>query len=254
MTVPNTGVSAAGLGPPLDTTLAVAGGRDVSGAAGTGLATAGAATAACPGAERLGAGGSGWTSGLPGAAGVGSAGGAATTDPDAAALGLLMAGWAGAGSFLTESEAGRGAWGSGAAGCCPRREAAGAEASLPPGFSGKADGAASSALLPEATGGVGADAELRRPPNDKVNDAGSEGAVVADGAEEGAAPLVGGPPNEKPVLVPLSDIPPKLMTPEEPAVVGGRLLKTPAVELGALVLAVAGVAGPVKLKGDGLGG
>lgn len=194
MTVPNTAVSAAGLGGTLETALAVVGGLDASEVTGPALGVVAAVTAVCPGTGREGAGdaGSVLMSGTPVAAGVASAEGTRRLGPGAAALGLLPAGWAGAGSFLTESEVCRDAWGSGPDCCGPRSEAVDAETSLEPGFSGKDDDVASSVLLAEEPGRVGADAELRRPPNDSVgNDAGRGAAEVVDGgADRGTVLLV----------------------------------------------------------------
>lgn len=87
---------------------------------------------------------------------------------------------------------------------------------------------------------MGADAELRRLPNDVGNDAGKGAAVAAEGgADEGAMLLICWPPNEKLVLLPLRDKPPKLITPEDPVLVSGRLPKTPVEELLVLVLVLA---------------
>lgn len=106
VTVPNTAISVAGLGATLETTLEVVGGLDVSGATGTALGTAGVVTAVCPGTGwvEAGDGGSVLTSRTPEVAGAASAEGAATLVVDATVPGLLTAGWARAGSFLTESE------------------------------------------------------------------------------------------------------------------------------------------------------
>lgn len=194
MTVPNTVVSAAGLGGTLETAPAVVGGLDTSAVTGPALGVVAAVTAVCPGTGREGAGdaGSVLMSGTPVAAGVASAEGARRLDPGAAAAGPLPAGWAGAGSFFTESEVCRDAWGSGADCCSPRSEAADAETSLVPGFSGRDDAAASSVLLAEKSSRVGVDAALRRPPNDSVgNDVGGGAAEVADGgADEGTVLLI----------------------------------------------------------------
>lgn len=69
---------------------------------------------------------------------------------DATVVGLLITllttGDVRMGSFLTESEVCRGAWGSRAGCCCPGSDTAGAEASLLPGFSGKADNVVSSVI------------------------------------------------------------------------------------------------------------
>lgn len=252
---PNTAVSAAGLGATLETVLAVVGELDVSGVTGPALAVAAAVTAVCSGTEREEAGdaGSVLMSGTPVAAGVASAEGARKLVLGAMAPGLLLAGWAGTGCFLTVSEVCRGAGGSGADCCGPRSEAVDAETSLLPGFSGKDDDVASSVLLAEDTGRVGADAELRRPPNDMVGkDVGREVAVVADGgADEGTGLLVCWLPNEKLDLLPLRDIPPKLRTPEDPALVRGRLLKTLVGAPLVLVLAAGGTVVAVTEEGTG---
>lgn len=131
-------------------------------------------------------------SGTPVAAAAASAG-AGRLEVGAAASGLLPAGGAGAGSFFAGSGVCRGAWGSGADCCGPGSEAADAEASPVPSFSDRDGDVASSALFAEGTGRVGADAELRRPPNDKEeNEVGRGVAVVAGGgADGGAVPLVG---------------------------------------------------------------
>lgn len=86
---------------------------------------------------------------------------------------------------------------------------------------------------------MGADPELRGLPNDKVGSDVGRGVAVDAGEEEGAVLLVGWPPNEKLVLVPLKNRPPKLIAPEEPALVSGRLPKTPVEELLGLGLAAA---------------
>lgn len=88
-------------------------------------------------------------------------------------------------------------------------------------------------------GRVGADPELRGLPNDKVGSDVGRGVAVDAGEEEGAVLLVGWPPNEKLVLLPLKNRPPKLIAPEEPALVSGRLPKTPVEELLGLGLAAA---------------
>lgn len=275
VTVPNTVVSVAGLGATLETAAEVVGGPAVSAVTGTAPGVVAAVTAVCPGTGRVGAGdaGSVLPSGTAAAAGAASVAGARRPAPDATALGLPATGWTEVGSLLTGSDAGRGAWGGGAACCCPRSEAVDAETSLVPGFSGKADDAASSVLLAEDAGGVGTDAELRRPPNDNVgNDAGRGVAVVAaGGAHGGTVLLVGWLPNEKAVLLPRKDTPPKLTSPGDPVLVGGRLPKTPAEELLVLALVAAaaaavlagteevtggsacfpGTTGPVKLKAEG---
>lgn len=190
VTVPNATESAAGLGAAL----AVAGALGASAGTGPALGVGAAVTAGCPGAERDGGeAGSVLTSGTPVAAAVASAEGAGRLELGAAASGLLPVGWAGAGSFFTGSGVCRGAWGSGADCWGPRSEAADAEVSLVPSFSDKDGDGASSELFAEGTGRVGADAELRRPPNDKVeNDVGRGVAVVAGGgADGGAVPPVG---------------------------------------------------------------
>lgn len=276
MTVPNTAVSAAGLGATLATAAEVAGGPAGSAVAGAAPGLVAAVAAVCPGTGRGEAGdvGSVLPSGTAGAAGVASVAGARRPALDATVLGPLVTSWTKVGSLLTGSGAGSGAWGDGAACCCPRSEAVDAETSLVPGFSGKDDDAASSALLAEDAGGVGTDAELRRPPNDNVgNDTGRGVAVVAaGGAHGGTVLLVGWLPNEKLVLLPLRDTPPKLISTGVPALVAGRLPKTPVEELlvlallaaaaGAAVVAVTeevtggsacfpGTTGPVKLKADG---
>lgn len=244
MTVPNTVVSAAELGVALGTALEDGGALDASVVTGTAAGVVAAVTAVCPGTDRVGGGdaGSVLTSGAPVAAGRASAEGARRLALDAAAPELLAAGWVGAGSFLTESEACRGAWGSWVDCCCPRTEAVDTdftEISLSLGFSGQDADAASSVLLAEDTGRVGADAELRRLPNDKVgNGVGRGVAVVAGGgADKGTVLFVCWFPNEKPVLLLLRDIPPKLITPEDPALVSGRLPKLPAEEVLVLVAA-----------------
>lgn len=276
MTVPNTAVSVAGLGATLETAAEVVGGPAVSAVTGTALGVVAAVTAVCPGTGRVEAGdaGSVLPSGTAVAADAASVAGARRLALDAMALGPPATGWTEVGSLLTGSDAGRGAWGGGAACCCPRGEVVDAETSLVPGFSGKDDDAASSALLAEDAGGVGTDAELRRPPNDNVgNDAGRGVAVVAaGGAHGGTVLLVGWLPNEKLVLLPLRDTPPKLISPGVPALVGGRLPKTPLEKLLVLALVAAaaaaavvavteevtggsacfpGTAGPVKLKAEG---
>lgn len=129
---------------------------------------------------------------------------------------------------------------------------------------------AASVLLPEDVGTVGADAELRRLPNDKAGRDVGRG-VAAAAAEDGAVLLVCWPPNGKLVLLPLSDSPAKLITLEGPALVSGRLPKMPVEELPGLgpataarVTAVAATeevtggsagfpstTGPVKLNPEG---
>lgn len=249
MAVPNATVSVARLEATLATELEVVGGPGVSRATGTVLGAVAAVTAGCPGAESVeaGAAGSVLTSGTAGAAGVASAPGATRLELDAAEPGLLTAGCTRAASFFPESEVCRGAGGSGAAWCCPRSEAVDAEASLLSGFSGEAEDVASSVLLPEDTGRVGADAELRRLPNDKVgNEVGRGAAVVADGgADGGTVLLVCWLPKEKLVLLPLGAIPLKPITPEDAALVRGRPPKMPVEELLALGLAPAGAPVPV---------
>lgn len=244
--VPNTTVSVARLGATLATELEVVGGPGVSTATGTALGAVAAVMVVCPGAGSVEAGdaGSALTSGTAGAAGVASAPGATRLELDAAGPGLLTAGCARAASFLTESEACRGAWGSGADCCCPRSEAD-AEISPLSGFSGEADAVASSVLLPEDAGRVGVDAELRRLPNDRVgNEVGRGAAVVADGgADGGTGLLVCWLPKEKLVLLPLGAIPLKPITPDDPALVRGRPPKMPVEEL--LVLMLAAAAAPV---------
>lgn len=190
VTVPNTAASVAGLGATLGTELEDGGAPDASTATGPALGVVAAGMAACPGTESgEGDAVSTLTSGAPGAAGVASAEGTTGLVLGPVALGLLPAGWAGAGSFLTESVC-RGAWGSWADCCCPRSEVD-AEASLLPGFSGKGDDVASSVLLPEDTGRLGADAELRRLPKDSVgNDVGREVAAVAGGGAGGGTVLL----------------------------------------------------------------
>lgn len=194
VTVPNATESAAGLGAALEAALAVGGALGASAGTGPALGVGAAVTAGCPGVEREGGeAGSVLTSGPPVAGAVASAEGAGRLELGAAASGLLPVGWAGAGSFFTGSGVCRGAWGSGVDCCGPRSEAADAEASLVPSFSDKDGDGASSELFTEGTGRVGADAELRRPPNDKVeNDVGRGVAAVAGGgADGGTVPLVG---------------------------------------------------------------
>ena len=112
-----------------------------------------------------------------------------------------------------------------------------------PGFSGRADDAAASELLPEHVGRVGADSELRGLPNDKLGSDVGRGVAVDGGAEEGAVLLVDWPPNEKLVLLLPKNRPPKLNSPEEPALVSGRLPKTPVEELLGLGLGLAATVG-----------
>lgn len=100
-------------------------------------------------------------------------------------------------------------------------------------------------------GRVGADPELRGLPNGKVGSDVGRGVAVDGGVEEGAVLLVGWPPNEKLVLLPLKNRPPKLIAPEEPALVSGRLPKTPVEELLGLGLAAAvGAAAEVDSGGS----
>lgn len=243
--VPNAAASVAGLGAMLATELDVVGGTGVSTATGPVPGAAAAVTAGCPGAESTGTGdaGSVLTSGTADAVGVASALGATRLGPDAAGPGLLTVGGARAASFLTESDACRGAGGRGANGCCPRSEAVDAAASLLSGFSGEADGVASSVLFAEDTGGVGADTGLRRLPNDKVgNEVGRGAAVVAGGGVDGGTVLllVCWLPKEKPILLPLGAIPLKLPPAGDAVLVRGRLPKMPVEELLALVPAAAG--------------
>lgn len=105
VTIPNTGVSVAGPGAALETALEVVGGLDVSGATGMVLEAPGAVMVAGPGTETVGPGdgGSVLTSGTPGAVGAASAAGARTLVLAASVPGLLMAGWARAGSFFPGS-------------------------------------------------------------------------------------------------------------------------------------------------------
>lgn len=267
MTVPNTAASVVGLGAALGTALEVVGVLDASVVTGTALGVAAAVTAVSPDPAGVeGDAGSVLTSGTTVAAGTASVEGARRLGLEAAVLGLLPAGWAGAGSFFTESGVCREAWG---------RGAVDAETSLVPGFSGTGGATASSASLAEDTGAGGADAELRRLLNDKVgNDAGRDVAVLAGGdADRGTVLTACWLPNEKLVLPPLRDSPPKPSTPGGPALVAGRLPKMPVVELLVLVLvAAAGGAavvavtegvtggsvcfpstgGPVKLKPEGM--
>lgn len=194
VTVPNATESTAGLGAALEAALAVGGGLGASAATGPALGVGAAVTAGCTGTEREGGeAGSVLTSGTPMAAAAASAEGAGRLELGAVGSRLLPVGGAGTGSFFTGSGVCRGAWGSGADCCGPRSEAADAEASLVPSFSDEDGDVTSSVLLAEDTGWVGADAELRRPPNDKVeNDVGRGVAVVAGGgADGGAVPLVG---------------------------------------------------------------
>lgn len=130
------------------------------------------------------------------------------------------------------------------------------ETSLWPGFSGKADDVASSVPLPEDTGREGAAAELRRLLNVSVgNDAGREEAVEVDGgAGGGTVLLVCGLPNEKVVMLPLTEVPPKLMTPEGPELGSGRPPNTPVEELPVLGLVAAGGAAVVAVTEDVTGG
>lgn len=246
MAVPNVAVSVAGLGAMLATELEVVGGTGLSTATGPVPGAAAAVTAGCPGAESTGAGdaGSVLTSGTTDAAGVASALGATRLGPDAAGPGLLTVGGPKAASFLTESDTCRGAGGRGADGCCPRSEPVDAAASLLSGFSGEADDVASSVLFAEDAGRVGADAGLRRLPNDKVgNEAGRGAAVVADGGVDGGtAPLVCWLPKGKPVLLPLGAVPLKAAAAGDAVLVRGRPPKMPVEEL--LVLAPAAAGAP----------
>lgn len=275
MTVPNAAASAAGPEATMGVVLEAVGALDVSTATGPALEIAAAVTAVCPGTEKVEAGGtdSVLTSGPPVVAGVASAG-AIRPVLDAAVPELLTAGWARTGSFLIESEVCRGAWGSWADCCSSRSEAVDADTSLSLGFSGKAGKVASSVLLLEDIGREGVVAELRRLLNDNVgNDAGRGVAAVVDGgADGGTVLLVCWLPNEKLVLPPLRDVPPKLITPEDPALVTGRLPKMPVEEVLVLVLVAAGGAtvvvvaevvtggsesfpnteGPVKLNPEGM--
>lgn len=191
VTVPNATESTAGLGAAL--AAALVGALGASAVTGPALGVGAVVTAGCPGADREGEAGSVLASGTPVAAAVASAEGAERLELGAAASGLLPAGWAGAGSFSAGSGVCRGAWGGGADGCGPKSEAADAEASLVPSFSDKDGDVASSVPFAEGIGRVGADAELRRPPNDKVeNEVGRGVAVVAGGgADGGAVPLAG---------------------------------------------------------------
>lgn len=267
MTVPNTAVSVVGLGAALGTALEVVGALDASVVTGTALGVAAAVTAVSPDTAGVeGDVGSVLMSETTVAAGMASVEGAGRLALEAAVLGLLPAGWAGAGSFFTESGVCREAWGS---------AAVDAETSLVPGFSGTDGATASSAPLAEDAGRVGADAELRRLLNDKVgNDAGRDVAVLAGGgADRGTVLPACWLPNEKLVLLPLRGSPPKPSTPGGPALVGGRLPKMPGVEMLVLVLAAAAggatvvavtegvtggsvcfpsTGGPVKLKPEGM--
>lgn len=261
MAVPNAAVSAAGLGAAPETEPEVVGGPGVSTATGTVLGRVAAAAAVGPGAERAEAGeaGSDLTSGPAVAAGVATvASTASTVGPplDTVGPGLLTAGWARAGSFLTESEVCGGAWGSGTDCGCPRSEVMDAEASPLSGFSDGTEDTASSVLLPEATGRVGADAELRRLPSDIMGNKGGRGAaVVAEGGAGGGAVLpVCWFPKAKPVLLPLRESPPKLTTPEEPALARGRVPKMPAAELLVLVPVAAASGAPVVVAAAAVGG
>lgn len=233
--VPNTAVSVAEAGALLEAVLEVLGVPDASLAAEPAPRRTAAATAACPGPAKVEAGAvaSVLLSGPPGATGVASVD-ATRLAADAGGLGLLSVACTRTGSVLTGSEVCREAWGGWVDCGCPGREGADAETSLWPDFSGTADGVASSMLLPEDTGREEVDAELRRPPNDKVGkDAGREGATEVDvgAADDTVLLLVCWFPNEKLVLLPARDAPPKLMSPEGPALVRGRLPKTAAEEL-----------------------
>lgn len=247
----------AGPAAVLETGLEVVGEADVSTAKGPMLGSVAAARAVCPGTAKLegGEAASALTSGPPAATGVASTEGATRLVLDDAGPGLLTAGCTGTGSFLTGSGGCGGAWGGWAACCCTSSEAVGAETSLLPGFSGAADAVTSSVLFPEDMGREGADTELRRLPKDNVgNDAGGGVAVVVDGgAGDGTVLLLCWLPNEKLALLPLK-VPPKLITPEGPALVSGRLPKMPVEELPVPVLAAAGGAAVVAAAEEGTGG
>lgn len=249
MTVPNTAVSVAGLGAALWTALEVVGGLDASEVTGNALGVAAAVPAVCPATEGVGGGdaGSVLTSGAPVAAGMASPEGARRLALEAAALGLPPAGWTGAGSFFMESEVCRGAWGSGAVDT---------ETSLLPGFSGKDDDAVSSVLLAEDAGRVGAEVALRRLLNDKVGNDVARGVaeVAGGGVDRGPVLPACWLPNEKLVLLPLREMPPKPSAPEEPALVSGRLPKTPVVELLVLVAAAGGATVVVAVTEEVPGG
>lgn len=241
----------------LETGLEVVGEPDVSTAKGPVLGSIAAARAACPGTTKVGGGeaASALSSEPPVAAGMASMEGAMRLVLAAAVLGLLTAGCTGTSSFLTESGVCGGAWGGWAACCCTRSEAVGVETSLLPDFSATAGDVTSSVFFPEDMGREGADAELRRLPNDKVgNEAGGGVAVVADGdAEDDTVLLLCWLPNAKLPLLPLKEVPPKLITPEAPVLVSGRLPKMPAVEPLAPVLAAAGGAAAEAGTEEGTG-
>lgn len=213
VTAPNTAVSVVGPAALLETGLEVVGEADVSTAKGPVLGSVAAATAACTGTTKVAGeeAASALTSGPPVAAGVASTEGAVRLVLDAAGLGLLIAGCTGTGSFLAESGVCGGAWGGGAAGCCTRSGAVGAETSLLPDFSAAADDGTSSVLFPEDMGREGVDAELRRLPNDKVGKeaGGGVAVVVGGGAEDGTVLLLCWLPNAKLPLLPLKEVPPK---------------------------------------------
>lgn len=130
------------------------------------------------------------------------------------------------------------------AGSCSGSEVAGAETSLLLGFSGRSGVGASSVVLLEAVGRLGAAAELRRSPKVKLGkEAGrAEAVVTGRGAAADPVLLACWFPNAKPVLIPLGVSPPKPTMPEGPVLAGVRLPKTPAEELLVLV-AVAGAIG-----------
>lgn len=242
--VPNTAVSVAEAGAPLEAVLEVLGVADASMAPEPAPGRTAAPTAACPGPAKVEAGdtASVLLSGPPGAIG-GASVDATRLAADAGGLGLLSAVCTRTGSFLTGSEVCREAWGGWVDCGCTGREGADAETSPWPDFSGTADGVASSVLLPEDTGRGEADVELKRPPNDKVGkDDVREGATeVTVGAADAAALLVCGLPNEKPTLLDTRDGPAKLTSPEGPALLRGRPPKTGAE--GVLVLTFRGAAG-----------
>lgn len=108
VTVPNTAVSAAGPGAPLDTVLEAEGALDASMATGPALGTVAAATAVGSGTEKVKVGGpaSVLTSGPPVTAGTASAEGATRLGLE---QGLLTTGCARTGSLFPESEVCRGA-------------------------------------------------------------------------------------------------------------------------------------------------
>lgn len=236
--VPKTAVSVAEAGALLVAVLEVLGVPEASMTAEPASVRAAAATAACPGPAKVGAGdtASVLLSGPPGATGAASVD-ATRLAADAGGVELLSVVCTRTGSFLTGSGVCREAWG-GCVDCgCTGREGVAAETSLWPDFSVTEDGIASSVLLPEDTGREEADVELRRPPNDKVGkDAGTEATEVNVGAADGAVLLVCWFPNEKLALLPARDAPPKLMRPEGPALVRGKPPKTAAEELPVLTL------------------